>query len=83
MSATVYYSVSAEGLFRDAQRTLDMHVTSSADGRCVVCGVPGPCWRREAAVVIFSRSLRLPRRAPGSSQPEQIRAGSAVSWFGR
>jgi hypothetical protein len=55
-----------------AQDVLDRHVTSSATGRCLECGAPGPCWRRETAVVVFSRFLRLPRRVPGSSRPELI-----------
>ena len=74
MSATTtYYALSAEQL-RAAQATLDEHVTSSATGRCLACGSPGPCWRRENAVVIFSRTLRLPARRPGASRPELINA---------
>jgi hypothetical protein len=76
------YSVSADRLEEEAQRTLDTHVTS-ADGQCLGCGGPAPCWRREWAVSVYSRSQRLPRRRPGASQPELIRAGSAVSWFGQ
>jgi hypothetical protein len=57
-----------------AQRVLDTHVTSSATGRCLVCGSLGPCWRRENAVVIFSRTLRLPHRRPGASRPELVNA---------
>ncbi len=73
-SANTYYAVSAEGLLKQAQETLDLHVTSSATGRCLACGSPGPCWRRESAVVIFSRSLRLPMRQPGASRPELVGA---------
>lgn len=69
-----YYSKSASGLLGDAQRTLDLHVTSSGTGRCLACDAPGPCWRRESAVAIFSRSLRLPVRQPGASRPELINA---------
>jgi hypothetical protein len=57
-----------------AQQVLDEHITSSVDGRCLKCGVPGPCYRREAAVVVFSRFLRLPRRIPGLTRPELIGA---------
>ncbi|GAA1799293.1 hypothetical protein HC028_16240 [Planosporangium flavigriseum] len=57
-----------------AQEVLDRHATSSADGLCIECGVPGPCYRRETAVVIFSRYLRLPRRIPGATRPELVGA---------
>lgn len=52
----------------EAQKVLDEHATSSLDGRCRVCGGPGPCWQREAAVAIFSRLSRLPQRVPGASR---------------
>lgn len=55
-----------------AQQVLDEHVTSSATGRCVACGVQGPCFRRETAMAVFSRSRWLPRRVPGLSQPERL-----------
>jgi len=74
MEANTYYAASAEGQLSEAQRILDTHVTSSATGRCLACGSPGPCWRRESAVAIFSRSLRLPTRRPGASHPELINA---------
>jgi hypothetical protein len=57
-----------------AQEALDRHTTSSATGLCLACGVPGPCARRETAVKVFSRYLRLPRRIPGLSRPELIGA---------
>lgn len=74
MEGTNYYAASAEMQLGEAQRILDAHVTSSATGRCLACGSPGPCWRRESAVAIFSRSLRLPTRCPGASRPELINA---------
>ena len=75
MKGNLYYAASAEGRqLIEAQKTLDMHVTSSATGQCLACGSPGPCWRRESAVAIFSRSLRLPTRRPGASRPELINA---------
>lgn len=74
MEANTYYAASAEGQLSEAQKILDTHVTSSATGRCLACGSPGPCWRRESAVAIFSRSLRLPTRSPGASRPELINA---------
>jgi hypothetical protein len=72
--ANTYYAISAEKLLNDAQATLDDHVTSSVSGRCLACGSPGPCWRRENAVAVFSRSLRLPVRQPGASHPELVNA---------
>ncbi|MFI5893064.1 hypothetical protein ACIA5D_23440 [Actinoplanes sp. NPDC051513] len=74
MEENAYYSISAERLLGDAQATLDEHVTSSATGACLACGSPGPCWRRESAVAILSRSLRLPVRLPGASRPELVNA---------
>ena len=73
-ATTTYYALSAEQQLRAAQTTLDEHVTSSATGRCLACGSLGPCWRRENAVVIFSRTLRLPTRRPGASRPELLNA---------
>lgn len=55
-----------------AQQVLNEHVTSSATGRCMACGAPGPCFRRETAMAVFSRSRWLPRRVPGLSQPERL-----------
>jgi hypothetical protein len=57
-----------------AQKVLDEHVTSSATGRCLKCGVPGPCYRRETATIVFSRFLRLPRRVPGLTKPQLVGA---------
>jgi hypothetical protein len=73
MTTTVYYADTADSQLADAQRVLDMHVTSSMSGRCLACGEFGPCPPREGAVVVFSRSLRLPRRRPGLTQPELVR----------
>jgi hypothetical protein len=55
-----------------AQQVLNEHVTSSTTGRCGACGAPGPCFRRETAMAVFSRSRWLPRRIPGLSQPERL-----------
>jgi hypothetical protein len=74
MKTNIYYAKSAEQLLREAQATLDDHVTSSTTGRCLTCDSPGPCWRREGAVAVFSRSLRLPVRQPGPSRPELVGA---------
>ncbi len=74
MTATTYYAMTADEQLAEAQRTLDTHITSSANGRCLQCGTPGPCYKRETAVVIFSRSLRLPLRRPGATRPELVGA---------
>ena len=57
MSATTYYAATAAERLAEAQRTLDTHITSSATGRCLACGTLGPCYKRENAVVIFSREV--------------------------
>ena len=74
MTATTYYATTAEAQLAEAQRLLDTHITSSATGRCLTCGTFGPCYKRETAVVIFSRSLQLPRRQPGATRPELVGA---------
>ena len=81
MTAKIYYARAADQL-AEAQRTLDTHVTSSQHGRCIACGAPGPCPRRETAVVMFSRTLRLPTRLPGATRPDCIGTPWAGgSWF--
>jgi hypothetical protein len=74
MTATTYYAMTADEQLAAAQRTLDTHITSSATGRCLECGTLGPCCKRENAVVIFSRTVRLPRRQPGATRPELLGA---------
>ena len=74
MTVTTYYAVTADEQLGEAQRVLDTHVTSSVTGRCLACGSPGPCYKRENAVVIFSRTLRLPRRRPMATRPELVGA---------
>ncbi len=74
MTATTYYAMTADEQLGEAQRVLDTHVTSSANGRCMACGTQGPCYKRENAVVIFSRTLRLPRRTPMATRPELVGA---------
>ena len=74
MSATTYYAATAAERLAEAQRTLDTHITSSATGCCLACGTLGPCYKRENAVVIFSRAMRLPLRQPGATRPELVGA---------
>jgi len=74
MTATTYYARTADEQLGAAQQVLDRHITSSATGRCLACGSLGPCYKRENAVVIFSRTLRLPRRKPMATQPELVGA---------
>lgn len=74
MTSRTYFAVAAEQQLARAQHTLDTHITSSTTGRCLVCDIPGPCYQRENAVVIFSRTLRLPHRQPGATRPELVGA---------
>ncbi len=55
-----------------AQQVLDTHVTCPVTGRCRACGAPGPCFRRETAMAVWSVSRWLPHRVPMLSQPERI-----------
>jgi hypothetical protein len=57
-----------------AQEALNRHATSGANGRCVTCDLPGPCFRRETALALFSRFTRMPTRTPGQARPELIGA---------
>jgi hypothetical protein len=72
MTGTTY--ASAERLLSEAQATLHLHA-SGLDGRCLACGVPGPCPHRESAVAMFSR---YHRRGPGLAG-----TGSPVQWLRR
>jgi hypothetical protein len=74
MTGNTYYAATAQDPLSKAQATLDEHVTSSATGHCLACDSPGPCRQRENAVIIFSRTLRLPARWPGASRPELVGA---------
>lgn len=57
-----------------AQKDLERHAVSSADGYCLACNVPGPCADHERAATVFAFALRLPRRVPGATRPELIGA---------
>jgi hypothetical protein len=83
MTATIYYARAADGQLAEAQRVLDAHLTSSVSGRCLACGAYGPCPAREGAVVVFSRSLRLPRRRPGATRPDELVKVSGRSYARR
>ena len=83
MTTTTYYAVTAYGQLAAAQRALDVHITSSATGLCLACGTCGPCRERRYAVVIFSRTLRLPHRLPDATRPELVGPRSTgTNWFG-
>jgi hypothetical protein len=71
MTTHTYYAANAGERLAGAQQTLDTHITSSATGSCLACGLRA-CPDREAAMVVFSRSLRLPRRHPGATRPELV-----------
>src|SRR6266568_1102493 len=63
--------MTADEQLAEARSTLDTHLTCTATGRCRACGTSAPCWRRETAVAIFSRTVRVPHRAfIGTGTPE-------------
>jgi hypothetical protein len=66
MTTNTSFAIAADDQLAQARRTLDTHITASADGQCLECGTPGPCYKRETAVVVFSRTVRLPRSQPDS-----------------
>jgi hypothetical protein len=72
MTTRTYYAASAGDRLAGAQQVLDTHITSSATGSCLACGLRGSCPDREGAMVVFSRSLRLPHRHPGATRPELV-----------
>jgi hypothetical protein len=74
MTARTYYAVTAEERLAEAQRVVDRHVTSSATGLRLACGIPALCPERERAVAIFFRALRPPLRRPGATRPELVSA---------
>jgi len=69
MTVTTPYETTDDGQLAAALRVLDAHATSTVDGRCGACGTPGPCYRRETAVVIFSRALHAHRPRKGIGGP--------------
>lgn len=82
MTVTTRYEPTDDGQLAAALRLLNTHATSTVDGRCVACGAPGPCYRRETAVVIFSRALYEPGPTPESGRPLMfgvLRAGDTVA----
>lgn len=68
------YGGAATDQIDNAQEVLDQHLVSSVTGRCMVCGVLGPCQRRETAAALFFVSRWLPRRRPGATRPELVGA---------
>ncbi|WP_157751807.1 hypothetical protein [Actinoplanes derwentensis] len=63
-----------------AQSQIDRHTAASGNGRCLACGEEDPCSLRLVAAHVFTRYGRLPRRAPGTSRPEQV--GTPKAWSG-
>ncbi|MFY1700155.1 hypothetical protein ACN28G_29680 [Micromonospora sp. WMMA1923] len=78
---TTYLSATVAQQLRAAQARLDRHTPSSADGRCSGCAEVGPCPQRRAALRVFGRYGRLPRRWPGATRPERINRASSWSWL--
>lgn len=58
----------------EAATLLRSHVISLADGLCRECELPGPCESYEQAMKVFLTAVRLPRRMPGATRPELLRA---------
>ncbi|MFI1991783.1 hypothetical protein [Actinoplanes sp. NPDC020271] len=71
-AGTTFHVLSADEQLKAARTVLVEHVTLEETGRCAKCGSSGPCWRRENAIVVFSRTLRLPTPRPGPSRPEAL-----------
>lgn len=65
--STLYYARYARERIAEAQRTLDVHVTSAWTGCCQGCGRVGPCPDRVDAERTLARYRWLPRRLPGAS----------------
>jgi hypothetical protein len=78
----VYLANAALDEIEASQAELARHMTSSADGRCLVCHVEGPCRPQLAIVRKLMVYGQLPRRQPGATQPERIgpQRGRG-SWF--
>ena len=73
-AVTAYLSRAAIRLLTAAQRTIDDHPLTMADGTCQRCHVPGPCAALVTASKVFARYHQLPRRLPGASRPELVGA---------
>ena len=81
---TVFLTAAVRAELHAAQVQLDRHTGSSADGRCLECGGGDPCERRRAALRVFGRYGRLPRRWPGGSLPGRVTVPQSWSgWLGR
>lgn len=70
---SVYVST-ARGPLENLQRVVDEHAISSANARCVVCDVEGPCEPRQKALGDLAKWHQLPRRRAGATRPELINA---------
>jgi hypothetical protein len=68
------YTSTARRTIEQIQAVVDHHPISSADGRCVVCEVEGPCWPRHDALRALAAWHQLPRRRPGATRPQLIGA---------
>jgi hypothetical protein len=83
MAMTTSYAMTANDQLAQARRILDTHITSSINGQCLGCGTPGPCYKRENAVVVFSRAVRLSPCPSGAAQPDSVGAWPARTCSGR
>ncbi|GAB3816609.1 hypothetical protein GCM10027605_65930 [Micromonospora zhanjiangensis] len=77
---SVYLTAPVRAQLAAAQRLLDRHTPSSADGCCAACGVDGPCPQRRAALRVFGRYGCLPRRWLGATRPDLVQP--PAGWSG-
>jgi hypothetical protein len=61
----LYLAANGRAELDRAQAELDKHLIVSLAGRCRSCGGAEPCAARLAAMAVFARYRRLPRRMPG------------------
>lgn len=77
----LYLGGAAATDLRQAQRILDVHVTSSGNGLCLACGLEGPCRAQLLALRTLGRYGRLPARRPGATCPDRIALAPAPGGF--
>ena len=76
---SVYRSRVVARDLRAAHADVAVHVVCSGDGRCVECGLPGPCAARVAGLAVLRAAGVLPIRRPGATRPELIGARRVLS----
>lgn len=77
MSQPAAFAGRPDDQLAEAQQVLDLHATSSADGRCLACGTIGPCHRKCAELHLMQRGIR------SADGPVEREARCGVGSFGR